>query len=107
MTTVAETYLPIIRDRIVRDFDPIRLILFGSQARGDAGPHSDIDLLVVLPRVESKHDAAVAIRIVLADLPVAKDIVVATPEDLERRGNRIGSILRPALREGRILYERA
>jgi predicted nucleotidyltransferase len=93
-------------DRIVRDFHPLRIILFGSHARSDAGPESDIDLLVVLPQVANKRLAAVAIRRALADLPVCKDIVVTTPEEITRRGDLIGTVLRPALREGKVLYER-
>ena len=51
--------------------------------------------------------AAVAIRRALADLPVCKDIVVTTPEEITRRGDLIGTVLRPALREGKVLYERS
>ena len=94
-------------DRIVRDFHPLRLILFGSHARGDARPDSDVDLLVVLPHVANKRMAAVAIRRALADLPVCKDIIVTTPEEITRRGDLIGTVLRPALREGKVLYERS
>jgi predicted nucleotidyltransferase len=91
-------------DRIVQDFHPLRIILFGSHARGDTRPDSDIDLLVVFPQVANKRLAAVAIRRILADLPVCKDVVVTTPEEITRRGNLVGTILRPALREGKVLY---
>jgi predicted nucleotidyltransferase len=93
-------------DRIVRDFHPLQLILFGSHARGDARPESDIDLLVVLPQVTNKRQAAIEIRRALADLPVCKDIIVTTPEEITRRGNFVGTLLRPALQEGKVLYER-
>lgn len=94
-------------DRIVGHFQPVRVILFGSHARGEAGPMSDVDLLVVLREVADKRQAAIAIRRVLSDFPVSKDIIVATPEEIERRGDLVGTTLRPALREGRVLYEQA
>ena len=93
-------------DRIIRDFHPLRLVLFGSHARGDAHPESDVDLLVVLPQVTNKRQVTVAIRRALTDLPVCKDIVVTTPEELARRDALVGTVLRPALREGKVLYER-
>lgn len=94
-------------DRIVREFQPLRIVLFGSHARGTAVPESDIDLLVVLPTVADKRQTTVQIRRVLGDLPVSKDIVVTTPDEIRRRGQLVGSVLRPALREGRVLYARA
>ncbi len=99
--------LPEAIERITRRFDPLRIILFGSWARGDARPDSDLDLLVVLPRVENKRRAAVEILRALNGLPVSKDVVVTTPEEIAAHGNVIGYVLRPALREGRVIYERA
>jgi len=93
-------------ERIVQTFDPIRVVLFGSRARGDEHAGSDVDLLVVLPKVENKREAAIAIRRLLRDVPIAKDIIVTSPQEIARRGNLVGSVLRPALREGRVLYER-
>ncbi len=98
--------LPEAVQRIARQFDPLRIILFGSWARGDARPDSDIDLLVVLPHVENKRQAAIRIGNELSDLPASKDIVVTTPEEIAARGNVIGDVLRPALREGKVIYER-
>jgi hypothetical protein len=56
--------------------------------------------------VTDKRKAAIDIRRKLSDLPVGKDIVVTTPDEIERRGDLVGTLLRPALREGKVLYER-
>jgi predicted nucleotidyltransferase len=99
--------IPTIVERIVREFEPVQIILFGSQARGEVRWDSDVDLLVVLPSAPDKHKAAVAIRRALRDVPVAKDIIVSTPDEIVRYGGVVGTTLRRALREGRILYSRA
>ncbi len=102
-----DEWMPEVVGRIVEGFDPLRVILFGSHARGDAGPHSDVDLLVVMPDgIEDERRVTVGIRRLLRDMPVAKDVVVTTPEEIERRGELVGTVLRPALREGKVLYER-
>ena len=93
-------------ERIVRDFHPVQIILFGSHARGDAHPQSDVDLLVVFSELGDKRKTAVDIRRALADLPMAKDILVTTSEELARQRDQVGTILRAAQREGEILYER-
>jgi|SRR5213594_3843544 len=93
-------------DRIVRQFQPLRVILFGSHARGSAVAGSDVDLLVVLSEAPDKRRITVEIRRALGDLLLSKDIVVTTPDEISRRGNLVGSVLRPALQEGRVVYER-
>src|SRR5512144_2516952 len=67
--------------RLVKQFDPEQIILFGSHARGTAGPDSDVDLLVVMP-VTRKQKAAteVAMGVALHDFRVPKDIIVVTPD---------------------------
>ena len=93
-------------DRIVDRFQPSRVLLFGSQAQGTAQRWSDVDLLVVLPDLQDKRRTAIDIRRSLGDLPVSKDIVVATPEEVDRRGHVVGTILHAALRDGKVVYER-
>ena len=97
--------LPEVVDRIARKFHPVQIILFGSWARGDAQEDSDVDLLVVLPKVEHKRRAAIEILRALNGLPISKDVIVSTPEEIKRRGKVVGNILRPALEEGKIIYE--
>lgn len=92
--------------RIVEKFDPLQVILFGSQARGDARPDSDVDLLVVFPNVPNAFATAVAIRRELSGMGVAKDIIVSTPEEIAAWSRLIGNVLEPAMREGRVLYDR-
>ena len=103
----SETFISTMVDRIVEGWKPSRLVLFGSHARGTATDSSDVDLLVILPNVSDKRDTAVEIRRALGDLPVCKDIVIATPEEVTRRGHLVGTVLRSALREGKVLYERS
>ena len=93
--------------RLVSRFSPDQIILFGSHARGTARPESDIDLLVVLPLSGSKRAKQVEMRVALHDIRVPKDIIVATPEEIARRRNIVGTLIRPALREGKVLYARA
>ena len=92
--------------RIVRKFKPDQVVLFGSYARGTAGPDSDVDLLVVMPVMGSKTDKLIEIRVALSGMGLSKDIVVATPEDVKKYRDIIGTTLYPAFREGKILYER-
>ena len=92
--------------RLVRRFKPEQIILFGSHARGDAGPDSDIDLLVVLPVEGSKREKCIEIRGALHNFNVPKDIIVVTPDEMMRYHDIKGTIVYPAVREGKVLYAR-
>ena len=106
LLTAQPACLPEVVERIAHRFNPVRIILFGSWARGEAREDSDIDLLVVLPNVEHKRRAAIEIMRALNGLPISKDVIVATPEEIRKRGKVVGNILRPALQEGKVIYER-
>lgn len=98
--------LPEITRRILAVSDPEKIILFGSYARGDYEPDSDLDLLVIIEDVDSPRSESIRLRRSLRGLLVPVDIVVATPKQMERHKNTIGLIYRSALAEGKVLYER-
>jgi len=92
--------------RLIENFSPQRIILFGSQARETADDQSDVDLLVVTNFVGKRRTLMVEMDRALRGLGIARDIIVITPEEFERDSEIPGTIARPAAREGRILYER-
>lgn len=102
-----DEWVPRIVGQIMVGCDPIRVIVFGSVARGDDGPDSDIDLLVELDSIapSTKMDRMVEVRH-LVKAPVPVDVLVTDREDLARRADLPG-ILRVALREGRTAHERS
>ncbi|MBX3329039.1 MAG: nucleotidyltransferase domain-containing protein [Nitrospira sp.] len=103
---VQETIAEMVQ-RIVSRFSPDKIILFGSHARGKAGPDSDVDLLVVMPVKGSKRQKATEIDGTLADRTIPLDLIVVTPEEFERARDQIGSVLRRAALEGLVIYDRA
>jgi predicted nucleotidyltransferase len=93
--------------RIVDQFHPAKIILFGSHARGSARPDSDVDLLVVMDVKESKRRQAVEIDLALADRTFPLDVIVVTPAEFARYRDVVGHILYPAVRDGKVLYDAA
>ncbi len=91
--------------RIVDVAEPERIVLFGSAAKGEMGPNSDLDLLVVAP---TEHRLKLTDRIYrrLRGVGEAVDVIVVTPEDVERYGDSYPLVIYPALREGKVVYER-
>ena len=92
--------------RIAANFSPDKIVIFGSHARGDQTPDSDLDVLVIMPVSGSRRQQAAAIEMALVGIDVPTDILVATPEEVERLKNVRGTIIKPALEEGRVVYER-
>jgi len=90
--------------RIVRVAKPSRVLLFGSAASGRMTKDSDLDVLVVVNGPVHRRRLAQEIYRSLRGVGIAVDVVVATEEDLRKYGQRAGTILQPALREGRVIY---
>jgi predicted nucleotidyltransferase len=90
---------------ITERFHPHKIILFGSFARDTAGPDSDADLLVVMPFSGRRREIETEIDLALADRRIPLDVIVVTPDEVERERDLVGTIIRPALREGMALHE--
>jgi len=92
---------------IVERWDPLKIILFGSRARGDMRADSDADFLIVVPPALKSRATTVAMLDSLNVEPrYAVDLVLTTPEELEEYGSICGLVYFYALREGLTLYER-
>ena len=103
---IASTELRSIVDRIAGRFDPEKIILFGSYARGVATAQSDVDILVVAQTDLPQRDRFRAIRRLLADFAVALDVYLKTPEEYERWRCVVNHVVYFADKYGKVVYER-
>jgi predicted nucleotidyltransferase len=104
MAKVAQEVLDTIVQRIVEVAQPEQIILFGSAARGEMGPHSDIDLLVVKSGEFDQGRLLGDIYLNLHGVGQAVDVILVTPEQVERYRNTPCLIIAPALRQGKEIY---
>jgi predicted nucleotidyltransferase len=94
-----------VSERIAKEFDPDRIILFGSHAYGTPKEYSDVDLLVIMPFDGTGFDKSLEIlEKVNPRFPI--DLIVRRPDDVERRYRDCDPLIRDALDDGRLLYER-
>lgn len=93
-------------ERVVEAFHPSRIVVFGSVARGEAGPDSDLDLFVEMESDLRPLERGIAVRRALRDVDVPMDVFVYTPAEVKARSGRIGSLLSYVEREGKVCYER-
>jgi predicted nucleotidyltransferase len=96
--------IPQLVQRIVDEVRPLRIIIFGSGARGEMGPDSDIDILVVMPDGTHRRRTAQLLYRKIRGAGVPFDVLVATPSDLEKHRDNIGLIYRTILEEGKEVY---
>lgn len=104
---VAENVLSEATRRLVEQFHPRKVILFGSQARGTGDDRSDFDFLVICDDVSNRRAMRLAMDRSMWDLPIARDIIVLTPDEYESDRHIPGTVARPASKEGRVLYDAA
>ena len=103
---IDDALLNYITRRIVEIFNPRCIILFGSYARGDYGPDSDIDLFIEMETIAKPHQRNLQVRRLFAHQWWPMDVLVYTPEEVLARRNSLVSIVPTIEREGRVLFER-
>lgn len=100
---LSDEVLKEVVSRIVETAKPERILLFGSGMKGRLGERSNLDLLVVKHRAQRRR-LAQEIYINLIGVEKSVDVVVVTPEDIERFGDSPALVIEPALREGIEVY---
>ncbi|MFQ5846845.1 MAG: nucleotidyltransferase domain-containing protein [Candidatus Methylomirabilales bacterium] len=102
---VTQETLDEIIERVVEVAKPEKIILFGSAARGEMGPNSDVDLLVIKGGGIHRGRLTEEIYMNLFGVGQAVDVVVVTPEDVERHRDDFALVIYPAMREGEVVYD--
>lgn len=105
MTQINNRLLEEIAQRIVETIHPQSIILFGSRARGDARPESDIDILVIADSKEPRYRRAAPLYGAFSDILVPMDILVYSPEEVKEWSDVYQAFVTTAVREGKIIYE--
>lgn len=95
-----------ILQAIAEAFRPLQIVVFGSYAQGHPTPESDLDLLVVMDTDLPRHRRAVPLRLLFHPAPCSMDILVYTPEEVERWKGTVNHVVTEAYASGRIAYER-
>lgn len=91
--------------RVVEAAHPSKVILFGSYARGSAREDSDLDLMVIEPRVENAGDEMIRLHRAVGDVGVGVDVLVYSDREASRRSKVPGTVLYWAFKEGKVLYD--
>lgn len=104
MHPIDEALLLEIKNRIVNAFHPEKIILFGSYAYGTPSKESDLDLLVIMPSDEPMHSRVTKIRKLVRDIHIPKDIIVYTPQEVEKWKDASAAFITTIIRKGKVIY---
>ena len=104
MQPITEKLIQEVKNRIVSGVHPEKIILFGSYAYGTPTKDSDLDLLVIMPTDEPMHKRVLKIRKMLRDFRIPKDIMVYTPQEVEKWKNASTAFVTSILKKGKVIY---
>ena len=106
MRNIDEAFIQNIMRTIVEHFQPRRIVLFGSHARGEAGPDSDLDLMVEMESDQNFIERTTEVYRQFGLRDWAMDLLVLTPEEVSSKKDVLGTVVYTIEREGRTLYEK-
>lgn len=104
LSTTSAEQIRTLCEQIATEFHPQRIVLFGSHAYGSPGPFSDVDLLVVMPFEGSALQQAARI-LTRINPPLAVDLIVRTPEQVQERLAMHDGFMQEILERGKVAYE--
>jgi len=104
MEPITDELIQEIKNRIVSEVHPEKIILFGSYAYGTPTKESDVDLLVIMPSNEPMHSRVTRIRKLVRDIPIPKDIIVYTPQEVEKWKDASVAFITSIIRKGKVIY---
>jgi uncharacterized protein len=104
---IAKEQIQEIREIIIREYNPKKIILFGSYAKGTANENSDLDLLIIADGEKDKPrwKRGLQVRLLLSKFSIPRDLLFYTSEEISRWVNTPMSFIHTILKEGKVLYE--
>lgn len=102
----SERFIDQIRDRLISELNPERIVLFGSRARGEHGPDSDVDLLIVAHSTKPFYERSAYVSSLFRPRDWSLDAFVFTPQEIQADSGRNGTLVEIVEREGKVIYER-
>ena len=103
---IVEAQIREIVKKIAENYNPEKIILFGSYAKGNGGEDSDLDIIVIKNTNLPKHKRGIEIRRLFYGLPIPMDFKIYTDQEFDKERNNPYSFLHSALNGSKILYER-
>ncbi|HEY9206847.1 MAG TPA: nucleotidyltransferase domain-containing protein [Candidatus Methanoperedens sp.] len=104
MQPITEELIQEIKNRVVNGVHPEKIILFGSYANGTSTRDSDLDLLIILYTEEPMHKRILRIRKLFRDIRVPKDIIVYTPQEVEKWKDASTAFITSIMKKGKVIY---
>ena len=101
---ISRATIRMVVETIAKRFKPEKIVLFGSCARGEAGPSSDLDLLVIMKSNLPRYKRAAPLRLLFDRAPCPMDILVFTPEEVKRWNGTVNHIVTEAMEKGVVAY---